>query len=533
MHLHTHAAAMVSALVLLTPTIGLANPGGNNPGGNNAGGNGQGRPSVGEESLGDPLLPQTGNGGYDVAHYRIYLDYDPANNSFNAAKTTIRAKADRKLARFSLDFQDLDVTSVEVDGRAAQFEQKDATPQLSTNPDVTQPMKLVVTPHPSTRPKAGRDFKVVVRYSGTPKAIIDADTSMEGWIRACYPLAAPQTCDGSFVVNQPIGAQSWFPGNNYPTDKATFDTLIRVPNGKTALGVGEHVATRDNGDGTSTWHWREDDPTTTYLTTATVGDFDYVVETLTEATTGRVLPVYNAIDSSSTPEQVQAVQASLDQAPAQFNFLSELYGPYPFDSMGAVADRAAGVGYALEVQTKPHYAGGYSTGNPSVNIRTQLHEIAHQWFGNSVTLKAWSDIWFNEGWANWSVWYWSFREQGGTDPATIFDNLYSSTPAADWEIAPAVLDGDPANLFAFFPTYQRGAMTLQGYREIVGDDRFFALARHLLSEYAYGNISTQDFIAEAKSASGLEGAQLALLDQYFQQWLYGEEKPTILPEDFA
>lgn len=92
------------------------------------GGNGQGKPSVGAEPMGDPLLPQTGNGGYHLAHYRIYLDYAPADNSFNAAETTIRATADRKLKRFTLDFQDLDVESVEVDGRPAGFEQGDATP---------------------------------------------------------------------------------------------------------------------------------------------------------------------------------------------------------------------------------------------------------------------------------------------------------------------------------------------------------------------------------------------------------------------
>ena len=96
-----------------------------------------------------------------------------------------------------------------------------------------------------------------------------------------------------------------------------------------------------------------------------------------------------------------------------------------------------------------------------------------------------------------------------------------------------MLDGDPANLFAFFPTYQRGAMTLQGYREIVGDAKFFGLANTLMNKYRYGNISTAQFIAEAKKASGLKGAKLSLLDQYFQQWLYGQTKPTILPEDFA
>ncbi|HUM87297.1 MAG TPA: M1 family aminopeptidase, partial [Actinomycetota bacterium] len=241
---------------------------------------------------------------------------------------------------------------------------------------------------------------------------------------------------------------------------------------------------------------------------------------------------YNAVDSTATPAQAAAIQASLDQAPGQLNYLSGLFGPYPFDSTGAVADRAAGVGYALEVQGKPHYAGSFNSGAPSINLSTQLHEISHQWFGNAVTLDTWADIWFNEGWANWSTWYWSFQTQGGADPAVRFDNAYAD-PSNDWTIAPAVLDGDPANLFAFFPTYQRGAMTLEGYREIVGDATFFAFANDLMDDYRHGNISTEQFIREAKKASGFKGAKKALLNDYFQQWLYGETKPTILPEDFA
>jgi aminopeptidase N len=509
-------------LVVALPAAGNADPGGK----------GGGKPVAGARTLGDPLLPQIGNGGYDVKHYRIQLDFDPGNNSFTSAKTTIRARATQTLKEFSLDFQDLDVASVKVDGRDADFEQVDATPQLSANPAVTQPMKLVVDPHPSTRPKQGRDFTVVVRYSGTPEAITDADESIEGWIRACYPLAAPQTCDGAFVVNEPIGAQSWFPGNNYPNDKATFATHIRVPQGKTALGVGENIGNITHSDGTVTWRWREDDPTATYLTTATVGDFTYTVDSMTETSTGRTLPVYNAVDSTATPAQAAAIQASLNQAPGQLNYLSGLFGPYPFDSTGAVADRAAGVGYALEVQGKPHYAGSFTSGAPSINLSTQLHEISHQWFGNAVTLDTWADIWFNEGWANWSTWYWSFQTQGGADPAVRFDNAYAD-PSNDWTIAPAVLNGDPANLFAFFPTYQRGAMTLEGYREIVGDAKFFAFANDLMEDYRYGNISTEQFIGEAKKASGFKGAKKALLDDYFQQWLYGQTKPTILPEDFA
>ena len=185
------------------------------------------------------------------------------------------------------------------------------------------------------------------------------------------------------------------------------------------------------------------------------------------------------------------------------------------------------------MQTKPHYAGSFVSGNPSININTQLHEIAHQWVGNSATLETWADIWFNEGWANWATWYWQFVVGTGEDPAAIFDEEYAMADPADWAIAPAILDGDPANMFAEFPTYTRGAMTIQGYREIVGDEVFFEFVQAILEDFAYGNISTEEFIEYALDFSGFSGSDLTLLNDYFQQWLYGETKPTILPESFA
>ncbi len=481
---------------------------------------------AGARSLGDTLFPQIGNGGYNARSYDIRLDYDPDANAFEpGTKTEIRARATQNLREFSLDFQDLDVSRVEVNGRRADFEQVEATPDLSDIPEVTQPMKLVVTPDHKSRPRAGKKFDVEVSYTGTPEEITDPDESIEGWIRACYPLEPPQTCDGAFVVNEPIGAQSWFPSNNYPSDKARFDTEVTVPDGKTAIGIGELRSRKLNRDGTRTWRWREDDPTATYLTTATVGDFSNDFFRM-----GR-LDVYNSIDSSATPTQVAAINATLDRVPEMLDFLGDRLGRYPFDSVGAVADRATGVGYALEVQTKPHYAGRFDTGEPRINSTTHLHELSHQWMGDSVSPASWHEIWFNEGWATWFEWAWEFEDGTGDSPADVFDAIYND-PAFDWTVAPAVLDNDPANLFHFDPVYQRPAMMLEGYHQIVGDERFFEFARALVDEFGYGNISLNEFVDRAKDFSGLEGAQLQLLDDYFQQWLFLEDQPTILPDDF-
>ena len=481
----------------------------------------------GARSLGDPLFPQIGNGGYDARSYTIELDYDPAANVFNSARTTLVARATQNLASFSLDFQDLDVSRVTVNGREARFRQREATPDLSDDDEVTQPMKLIVKPRKGLRKH--RSFTVKVHYSGQPNLIVDADLSIEGWIPACRNPGFQPPCDGAHVVNQPIGAQSWFPSNNYPTDKAAFDTFVTVPNASTAFGIGELASRRSRG-GKTTWHWHEDDPTSTYLTTATVGEFDFTQTSMTEDG-GRTLPVYNGIDSDYLASEKANVQASLALGPGMLNYLRGWYGPYPLDSTGAVVDDVPDVGYALEVQTKSHFS-RLGTITHDIADSTLLHEIAHQWVGNTVTLAQWPDIWFNEGWATWSEWIWGSERNGEPSPAKVFDELYAD-PDSDWEIAPAVLDGDPANLFAGFPVYDRGAMIVQGTREIIGEPRFRALIRTLMSEFRYGNISSRGFIAEVKHASGFGGARLALLSQFLEQWIYGETKPTILPEDFS
>ena len=492
----------------------------------------------GERTLGDPIFPQIGNGGYDAEHYAIELDYDPVANVFDAARTTITARATQDLSEFSLDFQELDVSGVVVDGEPAQFSFAEASEPLGDpSLGVTQPTKLVVTPAEGIA--NGARFEVEVAYSGEPHLITDADESWEGWIPACYTNNAPPpgtpVCDGAFVVNEPIGAQGWFPSNNHPSDKATFETSVTVPSTHVGLGIGELAAQTDNGDGTTTWSWAEDDPSATYLTTATVGLFNEARSTMTETLTGESIGIYNYIDSSATAAQVTAIQASTARQPGMVDFLgSEVFGrPYPFDSVGAVADKARGVGYALEVQTKSHFAGSFSSGSPSVNVNTLLHEVAHQWMGNSVSPATWREIWFNEGWATWLTWHWAFEENGSsTSPAQQFAGNYASADDEDWEQPPALVD-DPAELFHTFPVYTRGAMTLEAYRQIVGDDRFFAFAGELLDRHGYGNITTEEFITLAKKVSGLRGSDRGLIRRFFEQWLYGTERPTILPEDFG
>lgn len=490
----------------------------------------------GARTLGDDLFPQTGNGGYEVSNYDIDLRYSgPTTNEFlPGTKTTITAEATQNLSEFTLDFQDIPVSAVTVNGVAAEsFDQVDAEPEFAPGSGATQPMKLVVDPA-GPGILDGDQMEVVVEYAGTPVLVVDADESFEGWIPACYPLDPPQTCDGAFVVGEPIGSQGWFPSNNFPTDKATFDTSITVPTDLEAVGIGELVANGNNGNGTETWSWSEDDPTSTYLTTATVGNFDYTKRDITESLTGKVLPQYEFIDSSATPAEKTAINTALGRTEAMTNFLSARFGPYPYDSGGAVADKAAGVGYALEVATKSHYAGNFTTGAPGIGQSTLVHEISHQWMGNAVTLENWKDIWFQEGWAQYASWSWNFEDGTSTvSPAGQFQTNYASGPATKWDTIPTELNNDPADLFATFPTYTRGAMTYEGYRQIVGTPKFYDFARELQSRFAYDNVSSEDVVDLMLETSEFTGSDLELLEDYFDQWLYQAGRPTITPNDFT
>jgi aminopeptidase N len=483
--------------------------------------------SPGARSAGDPIYPQVGNGGYDVLHYEVDLRFDPVANRFRAGtRATITARATQGLSRFSLDFQrDLEVDAVAVDGVPAErIARADARPRLSRSPAVTQPAKLIVTP--SAGIERGATFTVSVAYRGRPVPIVDPDHSSEGWLRAC---SAPGNCDGSFTVNEPIGAQSWFPCNDHPSDKATFGLRTTAPSAYVAIGAGEQVSRVDNGDGTATTTWLEDAPMAPYLATGTVGRFDVETGSMLDRTGGATIGTFIAVDSAAAPRRKAGARKTAARIPALLNFLSRRLGPYPFATAGVVADWVPSVGYVLENQTKPHFPGNRR--GPSVGPSTLAHELAHQWMGDSVSPAQWDVIWFNEGWATLMEVAFDHAEGGKQTPRQYFRAVYRSAPKR-WRIAPARLDGDPRQLFNSFVVYNRPGAMLQGLRMILGNDRFHTLARDLGERYGGGNIDRRGFVAAAKRASGFRGRKLRRLGDYAHQWLLWERRPDLTPADF-
>jgi len=432
--------------------------------------------SPGSPGLGDPMFPQAGNGGYDVQHYSLTLDYTPSGNQLSG-NVAITARATQNLSRFDLDFRwaQQGISQVLVNGAAASFAR-----------DGVQ--ELVITPAAGL--VQGKNFTVTVAYSGTPLVVTDPDQSIEGWV---------PTDDGAFVVNEPQGSPGWYPVNDNPRDKATFDFSVTVPEGLTVMANGVLVSNATSG-GKTTWVWRETDPMAPYLATTTLGKFD-----LTRSTTSGI-PTYVAIDPQLAKGQV------LSKLPEAVDFYASIYGTYPFNAVGAIVDSAKVVGYSLETQTKPNF--------PVVpDEATLVHELAHMWFGDSVTLTEWPDIWLHEGFATWSEWIWSER-QGNKSAHQYFEQLYN-TPEKDtgfWGPAVAAFT-NPALLFNG-TVYYRGGMTLQALREKIGDLAFFQLVRTWAQQNRYGNVTTPQFIALAEKLSGRD------LTQFFKVWIFQAEKPA-------
>jgi aminopeptidase N len=428
----------------------------------------------GSDGLGDPMFPLAGNGGYDVANYSLTLDYTPSGNRL-VGTVVITARATQNLSSFDLDFRMHDVTRLLVNGVPAAF-------------SYAKEQELVVTPAAGL--VQGKTFTVAVEYAGTPLVVTDPDQSIEGWV---------PTDDGAFVVNEPQGSPGWYPVNDNPRDKATYDFRVSVPEGLTVMANGVLVSETHSG-GKATWVWRENDPMAPYLSTTTLGKFD-----LTKSTTSGI-PTYVAVDPQLAKGQV------LSKLGEAVNFYSSIYGPYPFNAVGAIVDSAKVVGYSLETQTKPNF--------PYVpDEATLVHELSHMWFGDSLTLGVWPDIWLHEGFATWSEWIWSER-QGNKSAHQWFEQLYN-TPAKDTAFwGPAVADfTDPALLFNG-TVYYRGGMTLQALREKIGDLAFFQLLRDWATQNRYGTVTTAQFIAFAEKESGRD------LTQFFKVWIFQAEKPA-------
>ena len=363
----------------------------------------------------DPYLPTHGNAGYTVNRYELDLDYRVASNRLSA-RARLHATATRALDRLSLDLDGLRVAKVMVNGRrAARYSQREG----KLNIWLESPVGV------------GAGVVLDIQYSGRPRPTVGTWGEV-GW---------EELTDGVIVAGQPDGAPSWFPCNDHPSDKASFSIAVTTDAGYHVVANGT-LTERVVMSSRERWCFEQPEPMATYLATVQIGRYK-VLET-SDAPVRQLAAV---------PERLQAVfRHDFGRQHEMMVLFERLFGPYPFaDYTVVVADDELEI--PLEAQGLSVFGRNHLDGRRGQQ-RLVAHELAHQWFGNSLTVRRWQDIWLHEGFACYAEWLWS-EGSGGPSADVLARRAWERLSALPQDITV----GDPgAGLDVRRPRLQAGGL---------------------------------------------------------------------------
>lgn len=413
----------------------------------------------------DAYTPQSGDPGIRVEHYDLALDYRVGTNRLSGT-ATIRGQVRAATKAVSFDLVGLRATKVTAAGsRVAGFHQSDRKLRIT-----------LASPLP-----AGQTFQFVIAYAGAPRPRRSRWGTI-GW---------EELADGALVASQPTGSPSWFPCNDVPSDKPTSRISLTTDQGYTVLAGGVRTAKTTRG-GRTTWVFEQNAPTPTYLMTVHVGR--YVEETVTLAG-----PVGRLLYPPGLVARVRADFADLSRMVAVF---IDFFGPYPLEEYSVVVT-ADDLEIPLEAQGIGVFGANHIDGVGGLE-RLVAHELAHQWFGNSVGVAKWQDIWLNEGFACYAEWLWS-EASGGTSAHQKAVSHHARLASLPQDLV--VSDPGPDLMFDD-RVYKRGALTLHALRLTLGDAAFFGLLRTWTRTYRASTATTADFVALAEEVSHVPVAGL-------------------------
>ncbi|MGK5637356.1 M1 family metallopeptidase [Streptomyces sp. URMC 126] len=435
--------------------------------------------------IGDRLFPHLGNPGYHVTEYALAFDYRGNDKPLDAV-TTIEARSTERLERFNLDFARGTVRSVEVNGASAAF-----TPVEED---------LVVTP---ARPvRRHTPFTITVRHTSDPRGSREG-----GWVT---------TKDGLVMANQADAAHRVFPGSDHPSEKADFTFRIRAPKELTVVANG--VATgRTTRGATTTWTYRTRHPMATELAQVAIGR-----SAVLESTGPHGLPLRSVVPAGERERLAPWVA----KTPEHLTWLERRLGPYPFENYGVLLAGAT-TGFELETQTLSLFESDLFTKRslPAWYLESvMVHELAHQWFGDSVTPRTWGDLWLNEAHATWYEAEYA-EHKGGRK---LVDRMrrayqYSDLMRVDGGPPAALKQPAPGKKVAIFRpvVYDGGALVLYALRQEIGAHAFEELERAWVDRYADRTVTTADFVALASKAAHRD------LSGFLRPWLYDAATPPM------
>jgi aminopeptidase N len=428
----------------------------------------------------DPYLPDNGNFGYRVSRYELDLEYKVSSNRLSGT-ATITAVTLASLQGFSLDLADnLGVTKVSVNGRRpAHF--------------ATSVGKLRI--RLATALPAGSAMSIVVRYGGSPRPIRTV------WGEVGFE----ELSNGALVAGQPNGSPSWFPCDDHPSSKASYRIQISTDSPYYAVAPGELVSRRVRA-GQTVWTYEMPDPTSTYLATVQIGMYEM-----------QRLPKAPVAMQAVVPVRLRsAFNHDFERQPAMMKLFIKLFGPYPLSAGYTVVVTDDDLEIPLEAQGVSVFGANHCDGRRG-SERLIAHELAHQWFGNSVTARRWRDIWLHEGFACYAEWLWS-EHSGGPEAAELANLYHRRLLVASQNLL--LCDPGPRDMFDD-RVYKRGALTLHALRGAIGDQKFFALLQDWTTRHRHGTVVTDDFTGLAANYADIS------LRPLWDAWLYATPVPPL------
>ncbi len=431
----------------------------------------------------DPYVPGHGDAAYGVDHYDLALTYRPSSNQLRG-EARLAVTTRREIDRLRVDLHHLAVRGVTVEGAAlARYAHKGGH------------LSVVLR----ERVPAGTVLTVTVRYAGTPRTIRARHLGDAGW---------EELEDGVIVASQPHGAPSWFPCNDRVDDKATYAVSFTAPAGYVVAFSGETRCAKRRG-ASVTWQFDQTHPMAPYLATIQLGRY---VETRLATGAAGTTPI-TVLHPAGLDRD--AFAASFGRQPEMMRCFVELFGAYPFDGYRTVVTDDP-----LEIPLESQSLSTFGRNHCSAEweeVRLVAHELAHQWFGNAVTVRSWRDIWLHEGFACYAEWLWS--EASGLSTADEWAAHHHARLAG---LPQDLVLGDPGPELMFDDrVYKRGALTLHALRRTVGDDAFFGVLSSWVREHAGGSVTTADFVGHAERVTGSELAGL------LAAWIDAPELPPL------
>ncbi|MFI0235028.1 M1 family metallopeptidase [Streptomyces sp. NPDC016845] len=439
--------------------------------------------------LGDRLFPHLGNPGYDVESYDIAFTYGGDNSKPLSAVTRITARATAPLDRINLDFSHGTVRSVEVNGAAARF--------------ATSDEDLIVTP--GLPVAQGQPLRITVRHTSDPRPAAKTDV---GWIR---------TKDGLAMANQADAAHRVFPSNDHPSDKAYFTFRVTAPKALQAVANGRLLEKKQRAEAATSWVYRTAHPMATELAQVSIGR-----SAVLHGKGPHGLPMRDVVPA----KDVKALRPWLARTPDQIAWMEGKVGRYPFENYGLLIAEA-NTGFELETQTlslferdvfvRPEYPKWYVES-------IMVHELAHQWFGDSVSPRTWSDLWLNEGHATWyEALHTEEKFHYALDKRML--NAYKSSDGWRAGGGPPAAPKGPKHgekISIFRPVvYDGSALVLYALRQEIGKESFERLERAWVTTHVDQSATTTDFVALASRVAGRD------LTGFFRSWLYAKKTPPM------